>query len=367
MGPRSSTDLNELDAKDYEYLFKKKFATWGYEGVFKKRNGSKLDGCALFYRKDRVRAQSIKTVDYNHNKFITRENVGIVALFDIMQGTSGYYFMSTKMTWRGMMKIAQLRMLLEAAKSLIAKENMDIPIILCGDLNSVPRSAVINYLTNESIDVSTMPETHLSGQVSGLFRQGIWDNNIKQFHEAFGDTRRSTSIRKVSTSVKSAIVATGGLHAPSAHDAAEASISTGTVQSILTLGIKETTESSQVVVLGSEEMPECGPVISQPFLLESAYDINIPSLDAKDSNRGKTGQLFTTFHSGAKLICDYIFYGHLRTAAGSQNLPKLELVACLELPCRELEGGTGLPTATFGSDHLSLASKFRFTDTAHTK
>ncbi|KAF9916730.1 Protein angel 2 [Lobosporangium transversale] len=42
--------LGELDFMHFEKDFSEQFQKWGYTGVYKKRNGDKIDGCALFYR-----------------------------------------------------------------------------------------------------------------------------------------------------------------------------------------------------------------------------------------------------------------------------------------------------------------------------
>ncbi|KAG0004655.1 hypothetical protein BGZ65_012971 [Modicella reniformis] len=239
--------FQELDQFDYDTLFKEKFAQWGYTGVYKKRNGDKYDGCAMFYRNQSVNLVSIATVDYHQNAFIDRDNIGIVGLFDIKQGTqvkrvcvaTTHILFNPK---RGMIKIAQLRMLLEKAKELIDNQKNDIPF--------------------KGVDVSTIPESHMSGQFKGKIPIGHWRSNITGFHEAFNQGNHLTVV--------------------------------------------------------TEEIAK-------------------------------------------KEVCDYIFYGHLKKVPDSQASPKLELVACLELPCKSLEDERGLPTDNFGSDHLSLVSKFRFT------
>lgn len=123
-----------------------------------------------------------------------------------------------------------------------------------------------------------------------------------------------------------------------------------------------------------------GGLICQPFALRSAYPF-FPQEEAErelGSNRSAKGGPWTTFHSGGQLVCDYIFHGHLRvpvtptganpslshsdstsTAAVSQ---KLQVDGILELPCADLrqKGIQSLPCSELGSDHLSLAARFKF-------
>lgn len=338
--------FQELDQFDYDNLFKERFAQWGYSGVYKKRNGDKHDGCAIFFRNQSVKAVSIVTVDYNQNPFIDRDNVGIIGLFDIRQGarTQRICIATTHVLFnpkRGMLKIAQLRMLLEQAKALIDSEDKDLPIILCGDMNALPHSTVVNYLLKESVDVSALPENYMSGQFKGQLPTGLWANGISEFHEAFNNTNSQIDITTKTIKGVEAIV-----------EESQESIHEST-------NVVEISRSA-VIPRGDTARGQ-GPMISQPFLLRSAYDISAPSHDARGNNRVPRGQPFTTYHLFCREICDYIFYGNLRQrTSDSQSANRLELVACLELPCRLLDDEPSLPTAKFGSDHLSLVSKFRF-------
>ncbi|KAF9362902.1 hypothetical protein BGX34_005288 [Mortierella sp. NVP85] len=319
-------DLYELDQTDYDNLFQKQFAQWGYTGVYKKRNGNKHDGCALFFRDQSVKAVSIVTVDYNQNSFIDRDNVGIVGVFDIQQGsqTQRVCIATTHILFtpsRGMIKIAQLRMLLERAKTLIDKEDKEIPL--------------------KSVDVSTVPESHMSGQFKGHIPTGSWVNGIEKFHEAFNHTNRQTTITAKAVEVVEPVI-----ERPQSSNVGITGI----------LDVSQSIMMSKSIIEGAQ-----GPIISQPFFLRSAYDISAPSHDAKGSNRVPRGQPFTTYHLLCRQVCDYIFYGNLRQKASDSQAPtKLELVACLELPCKTLGDVPSLPTDKIGSDHLSLVSKFRF-------
>ncbi|KAF9581427.1 Protein angel 1 [Lunasporangiospora selenospora] len=300
--------LQELDETDYHDTFRPTLEKWGYGSVFKKRNGDKTDGCAFFYRQSTVEVIEIRTVDYHTNAFVDRDNIGIVALLDLKQGKS-----------RGMIKLAQLRMLLEEAESMIRRAHSeDTPFVLCGDMNALPQSMIVKYLINESVDVSTMPETYMSGQEKGKIPRGCFHNSIDTFCKAFQPTLEENK--------------NGDDQGPE----------TG-----------QETENGKI-----------SPVISQPFALKSTYPI-------PGSRRGpsRTGhdEYWTTFHLMAKQVCDYIFYGYLRTSSLAKTSTyhgeqvRLEAVSNSRLPCSELSKSCkGLPALDFGSDHLSLVTKFRF-------
>lgn len=181
----------------------------------------------------------------------------------------------------------------------------------------------------------------MSGQFKGHIPTGSWANGIAKFHEAFDRPNRQTTITANAFKTVESVT-----EAPQLSDA----------------GIIDTVDVSQSIMISRSNIERVqGPTISQPFLLRSAYDISAPSHDAKGSNRVPRGQPFTTYHLMCRQICDYIFYGNLRQKAPDSRTPtRLELVACLELPCKILGDAPSLPTDKFGSDHLSLVSKFRF-------
>jgi hypothetical protein len=181
----------------------------------------------------------------------------------------------------------------------------------------------------------------MSGQFKGHIPTGSWVNGIEKFHEAFDHTNRQTTITAKAVETVESVI-----ERPQSPNAGI----TGT------LDVSQSIMISKSIIEGTQ-----GPIISQPFLLRSAYDISAPSHDAKGNNRVPRGQPFTTYHLLCRQVCDYIFYGNLRQKASDSQAPtRLELVACLELPCKTLGDVPSLPTDKIGSDHLSLVSKFRF-------
>ncbi|KAG0331635.1 Protein angel 1 [Podila horticola] len=129
--------FQELDQDDYTGLFNPTLRSWGYTGFYQRRTGDRNDGCALFYRNQKVTAVLIRGVEYNQNQFIGRDNVGIVAILEVTQGRSKKRICvaTTHILFnprRGMVKIAQLKMLLESARLLIEDQDEDIPLACVG-------------------------------------------------------------------------------------------------------------------------------------------------------------------------------------------------------------------------------------------
>ncbi|KAF9560618.1 Protein angel 2 [Mortierella alpina] len=336
--------LQELDEQDYLHAFEPMFRSRGYHGSFKKRTGSKVDGCALFYLKSRIRAQCIDFVEYQANAFAcTSENVGIVAILDVIgkgsTPTKSICVATTHILFnhrRGMIKLAQLKMLLDRAEILMKQQSCAIPIVLCGDLNIVPDSLLMRFLMSKYVDVSMMPEHFMSG-TDGVYRGSVkyFENNVGRFHEAFAMTAGAGTGR----------IGLPALAKPHGHGDANMTyhpLNTG--------------------------LNPLDPIVSQPFNFENVY--------SGRKSFGHHGEIFyqnaesynrqwTTFHKRARITCDYILYGQLRGAPSSHGYkghPEsghgLEVSARLKLPCIELSETHGMPTRDFGSDHLSLAAWF---------
>ncbi|KAF9372015.1 Protein angel 1 [Podila verticillata] len=375
--------FQELDQDDYVDLFEPKFRSWGYTGFYQRRTGDRNDGCALFYRSQKVKAVLIRGVEYNWNTFIGRDNVGIVAILEVTQGRSRKKFCvaTTHILFnprRGMTKIAQLKMLLEAARLLIEEQEEDIPLVLCGDMNAAPESFVLQYLKNENVDATTQLEIHMSTAKPHSHwvekPSGTYLNGIAEFHASFSNIRQD--LAAVLGTTYRPQLATNHLHTP---------------------GPDVLTQMANMHIPGipqhqqhrhhhhhqqqqhhqqhhrqhhqhhqrhhqQQEQQGSSYIVSQPFRLLSAYQHEIP---LTERHARKKYRQWTTYHTASKQMCDFIMYGHLQSTATTttpqhQTPSRLQATATLVLPCRVLDRCNGLPIRNFGSDHLSLATKFQF-------
>ncbi len=54
----------------------------GFAGLYKRRTGSHTDGCALFYKQDKLTLIEHRQLEYRKSfKVLDRDNVGIIAKF----------------------------------------------------------------------------------------------------------------------------------------------------------------------------------------------------------------------------------------------------------------------------------------------
>ena len=76
--------LQEVNSIHYETTFRPFLAKLGYEGVYKKRNGIKQDGCAIFYKQDKFILNEIVKVDFDQrtmSHLLDRDNVALIGVF----------------------------------------------------------------------------------------------------------------------------------------------------------------------------------------------------------------------------------------------------------------------------------------------
>ncbi|KAM3209240.1 hypothetical protein ACQJBY_063742 [Aegilops geniculata] len=140
----------------------------GYECSFKGRTGDAKDGCATFWKSERLRLLEEDSIDFS--EFSLRNNVAQVLVFEL-NGTQKFVLGNIHVLFnpkRGDIKMGQIRMLLERANALAGKWD-GIPIVLAGDFNSTPESAIYKFLSTMKLNVSLHDRRQLSGLDSSEF------------------------------------------------------------------------------------------------------------------------------------------------------------------------------------------------------
>ncbi|KAL5142946.1 Carbon catabolite repressor protein 4 5 [Glycine soja] len=146
---------------DLDDLFKNS----GFKGVYKARTGEAQDGCAVFW-KDKL-FKLLHQEDIEFQRFGMRNNVAQLCVFeanhDKKESDACNLTTMTPSTGkrrfvvgnihvlfnpnRGDIKLGQVRLLLDKAYKL-SQEWGNIPVIIAGDLNSVPQSAIYKFLSS---------------------------------------------------------------------------------------------------------------------------------------------------------------------------------------------------------------------------
>uniref|UniRef100_A0A671RGY5 poly(A)-specific ribonuclease n=1 Tax=Sinocyclocheilus anshuiensis TaxID=1608454 RepID=A0A671RGY5_9TELE len=175
----------------------------GYEGFFSPKSRARtmsesdrkhVDGCAVFYKTEKFSLVQKHTVEFNQlamansegseamlNRVMTKDNIGVAVLLELrkemMEHSAGkplhgmekqlLLVANAHMHWDpeySDVKLVQTMMFLSEVKNIVDKatrslklssisgETNAIPLVLCADLNSLPESGVVEYLSTGGVD-----------------------------------------------------------------------------------------------------------------------------------------------------------------------------------------------------------------------
>ncbi|XP_077103822.1 CCR4-NOT transcription complex, subunit 6b isoform X1 [Siphateles boraxobius] len=195
--------LQEVETEQYYNYFLVELSKQGYDGFFSPKSRARtmsesdrkhVDGCAIFYKTEKFSMVQKHTVEFNQlamansegseamlNRVMTKDNIGVAALLELknelMEVSSGksvhamekqlLLVANAHMHWDpeySDVKLVQTMMFLSEVKSIIDKasrslklssvsgEANTIPLVLCADLNSLPDSGVVEYLSTGGVD-----------------------------------------------------------------------------------------------------------------------------------------------------------------------------------------------------------------------
>ncbi|KAM0917853.1 hypothetical protein ACQ4PT_009268 [Festuca glaucescens] len=140
----------------------------GYECIFKGRTWDAEDGCATFWKSERLHLLEEDSIDFN--EFNLWNNVAQILVFEL-NGSQKFVLGNIHVLFnpkRGDIKLGQIRMLLEKANALAEKWD-GIPIVLAGDFNCTPDSAIYKFLSTMKLNISLHDRRQLSGLDSPEF------------------------------------------------------------------------------------------------------------------------------------------------------------------------------------------------------
>lgn len=138
----------------------------GYQCEYKKRTGSKPDGCAIVFKSSRLSLLSSNPIEFLRpgDTLLDRDNVGLVLLLQPHNAASSSGWptsicvANTHLLYnprRGDIKLAQLAILLAEISRLSRPPNgSSSPVVLCGDFNSTPLSPLYRFLTTGCLNYS---------------------------------------------------------------------------------------------------------------------------------------------------------------------------------------------------------------------
>lgn len=143
----------------------------GYDCVYKRRTGTKTDGCAVCYNTKRFTALSVRLLEFQRHDpgLLDRDNVGIVLLLQpTPEDGEGIRFQpicvaNTHLLFnpmRGDIKLAQLGIVLAEIDSVVRQckvKGHECEIILCGDFNSLPNMPLYQLIVTGQLYYHGLP------------------------------------------------------------------------------------------------------------------------------------------------------------------------------------------------------------------
>ncbi|GMI99530.1 catabolite repressor 4e [Hibiscus trionum] len=309
--------FQEVDRfKDLDNLLHKD----GFKGVYKGRTGDACDGCALFWNDKKFTLLHEENIEFQD--FDLRDNVAQFCVLKMKRhrpksishanpskirkrqsrrlliGNIHVLFNPN----RGDIKLGQVRLFLEKAYKL-SQEWGNIPVILVGDFNSIPQSAMYHFLASSELNIQLHDRRRISGQLEypswrreiiaqnkDIDRHRVWTPFYRQLMSSWSDEELA-----------------------------------------LATGNKQVTH------------------LQHKLNLSSAY-LGAPGSRRTRDSHGEP--LATSYHSKFMGTVDYIWY-----------TGELVPVRVLDtLPIDVLRRNASLPSKKWGSDHLALVCELAFAD-----
>uniref|UniRef100_A0A6G1SJV1 Protein angel 2 n=1 Tax=Aceria tosichella TaxID=561515 RepID=A0A6G1SJV1_9ACAR len=340
--------LQEVESDHLQSLYRPKLARYGYECLYKKKTGYKLDGCAIFYKSKLFHLSNSKGVEFNRTDvayLLNRDNVGLIAVLKpripTRSESSHLVIANTHLIFnprRCDVRLAQLKYFLSeleaisrnfcdsnktttnsATNNSTSIDNMGQPsyhpTILCGDLNSTPDSEVIRcILKNTRLLSSNNARSDESIEDDG----GACDDDIGV---------RSTANDRESSSptIVGKIIANHS-------------------QPVNTCHQQNTPISAVDEELARARLEDDNNSESEGNNLTN-FEHSLEFKSVYPTHNSVNERYVSTFSSD---IVDYIFY-----------TPKLRLESFKELLTEQQLDDIGpLPNSKFPSDHITLGAKF---------
>ncbi|KAJ2954659.1 hypothetical protein O0L34_g2955 [Tuta absoluta] len=171
--------LQEVQASHIE-TFYSKFEALGYFGIYKQKTGQRQDGCAIYFKQSLFDMDDHISVEYYQPELpiLNRDNIGMMVKLrpkkylgpPIVVATTHLLYNPKRTDVR----LAQVQVLLAELDRFAyysnGRESGHLPVIITGDLNSTPDSAVIKLLDRGQVSATPFRDS------SDWKKIGVTDN-----------------------------------------------------------------------------------------------------------------------------------------------------------------------------------------------
>lgn len=310
-------DVLTLQEVDRFEDFKRHLRRLGYEGCFLSRSGNKKDGCATFWSMKRARVLQKQFLKFRKKGL--KDNVAILMVIELeskvklVVGNIHVLFNPS----RGDIKLGQLVSLFHSLEKL-KKNNHASGIVIGGDFNLGPSSALYDFIVQGILDCTIHDRRHLSGQLIG-------QQQAKQLGLSPPDDETATTDNPQLQWTAAFFCTHSQSHKPQAP-----------TRSLLELGWDE----ERLLIATGQTPPLAERLVTHTLQLRSAYA----------SIAGEP--VYTSLHNRFMGTLDYIFYTDFLQVKRVLSVPDLRFV------CPKHVRRPMLPSRHFPSDHISLVVDF---------
>ncbi|XP_070836203.1 protein angel homolog 1 [Chaetodon trifascialis] len=370
--------LQEVQENHYHEHLYPVLSQMGYTCVYKRRTGTKTDGCATCYRSSCFSELSVTPLEFfrPEMELLDRHNIGIVLLLRpvVTRGSEvkakglPLCVANTHLLFnprRGDVKLAQLAIMLAEINSVVKSckaKGEHCNLIFCGDFNSVPQKPLYQLITTGELCFEGLPAWMISGQENlshkvhchRLFAP-LWPSGL-----GITDTCQYTTVKEIFKSQSQKPEKCQYSHDFLLQLRFCPAACVRPLDLELIHGVTDNTPESSRRNHPYEK--RFSHTIRHQLDLESVYKHILP---------GSGNPEVTTLLSGGGATVDYIFYTPRRILTADQNAGArfmsagLKLIGSLSLLSEDvLWSMNGLPNHLFPSDHLSLLARFQLDLTA---
>uniref|UniRef100_A0A0R3RJ73 poly(A)-specific ribonuclease n=1 Tax=Elaeophora elaphi TaxID=1147741 RepID=A0A0R3RJ73_9BILA len=194
--------LQEVETEQFRCLFQPELEQIGYAGIFSPKSRAKtmgeeerkfVDGCAIFWKYDKFELEKEHLIEFTQvaikkaptsekilNRVMPKDNIALCAVFKIRENvyanqSAGQMTMAPNdnvvgnslvvstahIHWdpefcdvkliQSMMLVQEISTLLDEISEKCRITPQQIPVLICGDLNSLPESGVVEFLSKGAI------------------------------------------------------------------------------------------------------------------------------------------------------------------------------------------------------------------------
>ncbi|KAL6576325.1 hypothetical protein OROHE_000106 [Orobanche hederae] len=313
-------DLNEILGKD------------GFRGLYKARAGDTHDGCAIFWNSGLFFPLPVMSTIYCRFSLLHEENIEFQR-FGLRNNIAQFCVLKNESRSSQNRCYCKMRIFLEKAYELSQKWGR-IPVVLTGDLNSLPQSAIFRQLHIQQHD-----RRHISGQI---FRSEYLKSQSRGCASNYCSLWSKPKLWTILNGFTIAYHRIGGEN--NCRDAAQV-CSMILVILVCANPFDRWTDEELMLATGSR----LNSSLRHHLKLCSAY----AEVPGSPEVRDKIGEpLATSYHSLFTGTVDYIWH--------TLDLVPVKVLETLSMHSLKQTGG--LPSKKWGSDHLAVVCELAFVD-----